>query len=174
MSKRRRGPTPPRPWRPMQRCDAADPEAFAAREGAGAQMWANDRYTVILTAASGEPVDRLDLDGALWLSIRRNDRKAAVDWRDFQRIKNEVVGPEREAFELYPAESRIVDTANQYHLWVMPTGVRLPVGWDQGRVVDEGDGITVDGVPLAESDRADWTDAVAASANARQRPGSTS
>jgi hypothetical protein len=39
------------------------------------------------------------------------------DWRDLQRIKNELVGPECEAVELYPAESRLVDTANQYHLW---------------------------------------------------------
>jgi hypothetical protein len=35
------------------------------------------------------------------------------DWRDLQRIKNQLVGPECEAVELYPAESRKVDTANQ-------------------------------------------------------------
>ena len=28
-------------------------------------------------------------------------------------IKNLIVGPEHEGFEIYPAESRLVDTANQ-------------------------------------------------------------
>jgi len=32
-----------------------------------------------------------------------------------------IVGEEHEAFEVYPAESRLVDTANQYHLWVSRT-----------------------------------------------------
>ena len=51
------------------------------------------------------------------LSIRNADRSARHDWRDFQRIKNQLAGPEWEAVEIYPAESRLVDAANQYHLW---------------------------------------------------------
>ena len=43
---------------------------------------------------------------------------------------------EREGLELYPAEARLVDTANQYHLWVMPPGVRLEIGWDRRSVLD--------------------------------------
>ena len=68
------------------------------------------------------------------LSIRRIDRKACRDWRDFQAIKNQLCGPEREGIELYPAESRVVDTANQFHLWVMPEGVKLEIGWAVGSV----------------------------------------
>lgn len=55
------------------------------------------------------------------LSIKTHDKQARHDWRDMQRIKNEICGVEAEAVELYPAESRVVDTANQYHLFVFRT-----------------------------------------------------
>lgn len=84
-------------------------------------MWCNNIYTVHRKEDEG---------GIVWLSIRRNDRKAIRDWRHFQRIKNELVGPEREGLELFPAESRLVDEANQYHLWVLPEGSMVPVGWN--------------------------------------------
>jgi hypothetical protein len=65
----------------------------------------------------------------LWLAIISRDRTARHDWRHFQRIKNELCGPEREALEIYPAESRLVDTNNQFHLFVMPEGEILPLGY---------------------------------------------
>lgn len=67
-------------------------------------------------------------NGLLHLSIHRNDRAAVRDWRHLQAIKNEIAGPEREACELYPAESRLMDEANEYHLWVLPEGERFPFG----------------------------------------------
>lgn len=74
------------------------------------------------------------------LSIRRLDREPVHDWRDFQEIKNQLVGPECEGVELYPAESRLMDTANQYHLWVFkdPT-YRIPFGYACNRTVAEPD-----------------------------------
>lgn len=72
----------------------------------------------------------------LWLSIKRRDRATVHDWRDLQRIKNMIVGDEHEGFEVYPAESRLVDTANQYHLWVfVDAAVRLPVGYQNRDVL---------------------------------------
>jgi hypothetical protein len=68
----------------------------------------------------------------LHLCIRRRDGGMFKDWRHFQQIKNELAGPEREAFELYPAESRLVDTSNKWHLWVLPEGVRMQgIGWQE-------------------------------------------
>lgn len=64
-----------------------------------------------------------------WLSIRRNDRKALNDFRHLQRIKNSLCGPEREAVQLYPAESRLMDAANQTHLWVLGEDERFPWGY---------------------------------------------
>lgn len=72
------------------------------------------------------------------LSIKRIDKRPLRDWRDLQRIKNQLVGEEVEAVEIFPAESRLTDTANQYHLWgVEDPEFRFPFGWDSGRTVDD-------------------------------------
>jgi len=75
------------------------------------------------------------MDGWLALSIRRNDRGAECDWRIFQRIKNELAGPEREAVQLFPAMSRCVDTSNQYYLWVAPKGSVIGLGYQDQLIV---------------------------------------
>jgi hypothetical protein len=61
------------------------------------------------------------------LQIWRRDKKKVHSWTDLQRIKTEIVGAEAEGMELYPAESRVVNQAHVYHLWVV-TGVRIPIG----------------------------------------------
>ena len=94
----------------------------------------NNIYTVEIAKAN---VDFGEVKEMIYLSIKRNDKKAFHDWRVFQRIKNELAGPEHEAVELYPAESRKVDTANQYHLFVLPdSSMRFPFGFNDGVVVD--------------------------------------
>ncbi len=66
------------------------------------------------------------------LDIRRHDGGDCKNWRHLQQIKNEIVGPEHEAVELFPAESRLVDTANQYHLWVhVSSEFRFPFGFSE-------------------------------------------
>jgi hypothetical protein len=66
------------------------------------------------------------------LDISRRDRGDCKNWRDLQQIKNELVGPEHEGVELFPAESRLVDTANQYHMWVhVNAGYRFPFGFPE-------------------------------------------
>ena len=75
----------------------------------------------------------------VWLSIKRIDKEPLDEnhWRTLQRIKNELVGPECEGVELFPAESRLVDTSNQYHLWVLDnTDARFPFGFME-RLVGE-------------------------------------
>jgi hypothetical protein len=106
------------------------------------ESWRNDRYHVHVIRW---PALRLNghLASIAPLSIRRNDRAPCRDWRDMQRIKNQLVGPECEAIELYPAESRLVDTANQFHLWcVEDPYFRFPFGWESGRMIvsDSGGG----------------------------------
>jgi hypothetical protein len=72
------------------------------------------------------------------LDITRRDFRPCTNWRDFQQIKNELVGPEYEGVELFPAESRLVDTANQYHMWVRPQGgYRFPFGYKNRLVLKE-------------------------------------
>lgn len=74
--------------------------------------------------------------GMRHLSIKRRDKKEIRDWRDLQLIKNELCGPEFEAMEMYPAESRLTDGANQYHLFVLPKGMQWPFGFKE-RLVTE-------------------------------------
>jgi len=68
---------------------------------------------------------------ALHITVQRRDGSLVKDWRHLQQIKNELAGPEREAVELYPAESRKTDTSNKWHLWVLPIGVRFDFGFPQ-------------------------------------------
>jgi len=95
-------------------------------------VYVNDRYQVNVREAEvsdGWPA-------MVHLSIKRRDKEPIHDWRDLQTIKNMIVGPEHEAVELYPRESRVVDTVNQYHLWVVKEpGKSFPFGFDYGRAV---------------------------------------
>jgi hypothetical protein len=91
--------------------------------------WVNDLYQVARVERNA---------GWVQLNIRRRDgRPIFRDWRHFQRIKNELLGDECEAIELYPAESRLVDTTNKYHLWgTTDPNFRFPVGWTEREVSD--------------------------------------
>jgi len=82
----------------------------------------------------------------IWhLSIKRNDKAPIMDWRDLQDIKNKIVGEECEAIQLFPAESRCVDSANQYHLWAFKKlgrkagarDPRIPIGWTTAYKTDD-------------------------------------
>ena len=76
-----------------------------------------------------------DENGIIWLSIYNKDMSAKHDWRDFQEIKNNLIGPENEAIELYPAESRKRDIGNAFHLFVMAQpGKKFPVGASSRKV----------------------------------------
>jgi len=62
------------------------------------------------------------------LSISRKDGMPTHNWWDLMHIKNEVLGEEVEACELYPANSRLVDEENVYHLFALPEGMSFPFG----------------------------------------------
>lgn len=94
-------------------------------------LWINDLYRVDV-----QPIKRPEgWPEILHLSIKRVDREIIRDWRELQEIKNLLVGRENEAVELFPAESRLNDEANQYHLWAFkdPT-MRFPFGAHDRRV----------------------------------------
>lgn len=96
----------------------------------GETIWENSRYMVFM-----RPFVHPGLGRMVHLSIKRLDRKPLHDWRDLQRIKNEMIGADREAVEIYPKEARLVDTCNQYHLWCF-LDAEIPFGSGE-RVVME-------------------------------------
>lgn len=106
----------------------------AAQEACGDESWYNEQYQVIKTSYERKP----PWPTLVHLSIRREDRRIMFDWRDMQRIKNQLLGEEKEAVQLFPAESRLVDTANQYHLWGFDSDeFRFPLGYNERQVSDK-------------------------------------
>ena len=96
------------------------------------EIWCNDKYQVNIDR---KPEHNFGDDVALvHLSIKTLDKTPIHDWREFQEIKNLLTDPECEGIEIYPAESRLIDAANQYHLWVLPMGAKVPCGF-YGRAV---------------------------------------
>lgn len=114
------------PWTPFEE-GVFPPGAGADKE----KTFVNSRYQVDLSRLKPNVSDMPDMTV---LSIKRRDKDVIRDWRDLQRIKNEILGPEWEGVELFPAESRLVDTANQFWLWCLPPGYRFPFGMDERSV----------------------------------------
>jgi hypothetical protein len=114
-------------WQPMRLADYVRGPGGSVAQNPG-NAYVNRYYSAFLYPRP---------DGSVMISIKPRDGGARHDWREFQWIKNELVGPEREAVELYPAESRLVDTANQFFLLVAPPGVHWPLGFLERSVCEE-------------------------------------
>lgn len=129
-------PEGPRAWQPLTR-GPINPRLLEAMIEAGetgadrVQVWSNDVYQVIVRPRSIYDSVGALVGEVLWLSVKTHTRRPIRDWRHLQQIKNEVAGPEREACEIFPAESRLVDTSNEFHLFVLPFGERFPFGYQQ-------------------------------------------
>jgi hypothetical protein len=113
---------PSRKWEPLR---------FISNDyitGVMKAIWGNTLYTV---SREHHP-DGWPFGGGEFvrLGIHSPDGEPRHDWRDFQRIKNQLCGEEWEAVELFPAESRLVDPSNFYILWCAP---RIELGLYEGR-----------------------------------------
>lgn len=118
-----------RPWREFQRTTAYRPDGTPdpAVEAGHEEFYANSHYLVYVREMTPEEEG---MPPAKHLSMRTVENDVRHDWREMQRVKNELCGTDWEAVELYPAEDRVVDSANQYHLWCFP--FRLPFGFQTG------------------------------------------
>lgn len=118
------------PWEPLEP-GFINPDYIALSLASGAAppagVFANNLYQVSVYIVGDKPPG----EAPIHLSIKRHDRAPVHDWRHLQAIKNEICGAEAMAVEIYPPESQLVDTSNQYHLWVLPPKVRLPFGFDE-------------------------------------------
>jgi hypothetical protein len=95
------------------------------------KIYMNNKYTVSVSYSNAPDY--------LHLSIKRNDKQPLHDWRDLQRIKNELCGTSCEAVELYPNKDRVLDTSNQYHLWCFPPKFKFPLGFTGRAIFDSKD-----------------------------------
>jgi hypothetical protein len=99
-------------------------------------IFRNSRYQVTVYVREPRDAEHSVFGVIAHLSFKVHDKQPHHDWRDMQRIKNEICGPEFDAVEIFPAESKLVDSANQYHLFVFQT-YKLPFGF-QTRLVGDG------------------------------------
>lgn len=111
----------------------AEARAMLESQDGREEVYVNDLYQIAVHRHKAADREAPDL---VHINIRRRDGAPITrDWRHFQQIKNEILGPECEAVELYPAESRKVDEANKYHLWgLADPKFRFPIGWDERNV----------------------------------------
>lgn len=105
-------------WKPFEKANAfrggiegLSPDDFLP-EGAEREVWINNLYQVEVVKhyRDGEC-------GFIKLSFKSQDGYAVHDWRDMQRIKNELAGEEWTGLEIFPPERFLVDTANQFFIW---------------------------------------------------------
>jgi hypothetical protein len=91
--------------------DLWEPLAYTGDSPSGDQLWGNRQLSA---------TRREHPDGYLILSYHWRDRAPIRDWRVGQRVKNEMAGTDWEGVELYPAEARLMDEANEYWLFAFP------------------------------------------------------
>lgn len=60
------------------------------------------------------------------LQVWRYDNKPILGWNDLQRIKNDLMGLERTGFEVFPADSALINNGKRT-LWILPQGADFPV-----------------------------------------------
>ena len=112
-------------WSPMVQTHERG-SSFCADVGCD-YSFANSRYQVLVNfeeAAPGWPP-------MVHLKIKAHDKRCVRDWRDLQRVKNEVCGTESEGVELYPAEGRLVDEVNEFHIFVLHPATGFPFGHER-------------------------------------------
>lgn len=124
------------------------------------EIWVNDIYQVNVDRDT--PDHGMQPARICHISIKRIDKEPIIaGWRDFQTIKNQIAGPDCDALEMYPAENRLVDTVNQYHLWAFPPGEMIPIGWTARAIMndDDGPGKQTDHAPseICREEGHDWT-----------------
>lgn len=97
----------------------------------GKEVYENDTYRVLVTSGGDLPLPL----NMTCLSVHRHDAEPVHSWTDLQAIKNQICGPECEGVELYPAESRLLNLGNAYHMFVLDNPEdRFPFGF-QERIV---------------------------------------
>ena len=102
------------------------------------EYWANDIVFCSVDRMNYTPLTQIDDDNPkhngfnnyIEISFHSTNKDvdvfAGIGWQIKQWIKNELCGEEFEGIEIFPAESRMMNTANEYWLWCFP--YQLPIG----------------------------------------------
>lgn len=86
---------------------------FADRMRRPDRAWKNNHYVVQLYRCERSILGR-HMDKVM---IRRNDAEPIREWHALQNIKDQIVGEEKMAIQVFPPKSDLVDVANMYWLF---------------------------------------------------------
>lgn len=107
---------PPGPLKEINLAEAKSVPKWMTR------AYRNNRYTVMIKDDS--PTTH---GPAIRAMVQKHDDKPLpFHWREMQKIKNELFGPEAVAVEYYPPESQLENSHNIYWMWIYPKGI-LPI-----------------------------------------------
>ncbi|MBU0491772.1 MAG: hypothetical protein KKA73_03360 [Chloroflexi bacterium] len=62
------------------------------------------------------------------LKVWRHDGRDGIPWDDLQAIKDEMLGEETLAIEVFPPADLLVNEVNTRHLWEVPDPGLIPFG----------------------------------------------
>jgi hypothetical protein len=92
------------------------------------ECWANSEYIVAVERGiEPSPI----FPTVTHLTVRRRDRMllSHSKWCDLQYIKDQVIGSQFTAIEIYPPSAQVIDLENAYHLWAFDDPeFQLPFG----------------------------------------------
>lgn len=78
------------------------------------RAWKNNHHVVLLYK-NERTILGIKMDKYM---IRRNDSEPIKDWHEIQDVKNDVIGSDVEAYQVFPKSYDLVDVANMYWLFV--------------------------------------------------------
>jgi hypothetical protein len=119
---------PSRKWEPLKMLQIQTSKTVVF------EQWQNSIYDVTVRRyINGSALHKINgRPEFTYLGICSADGSARHDWRDMQRIKNQIVGEDWEGLELFPAEKRLLDPSNLFIIWCYPA---IPIGsFEQRRV----------------------------------------
>jgi hypothetical protein len=99
--------------------------AIATSPSPSGVLFLNSRYQVAIKG----PEHHTPFGKVFEMSLKRLDKEPIYDWRDIQRIKNELFGADATAVQVFPPEKHLVDT-NQYYFYILPQ-YEFPFGFKE-------------------------------------------
>lgn len=94
-------------------------ETLTFRPGSAGDGWAAD-FTTAHRNRVFSVLDRTLPSGIRHLAITSLSQ-LRPSWWEMQRIKNEIAGDDHTAVEIYPPQGEVVDGADMFHIWVLPS-----------------------------------------------------
>lgn len=81
------------------------------------EIWRSQEYLVQVFQEEND-IERLSVCRT---SVCNGDWVDGIAWDDLQRLKRECGRGNKDAVEIFPADTDVVNVANMRHLWVLPS-----------------------------------------------------